>query len=409
MDVQSEKSIASVYTVVYDFSVEKKTWKVAGDGGWSELHICEDKGDQSYRILAWTHETQEVLVNVNLDAKCEYKEKSENFHSFKDSEGSRRGFGFHRSDRNLVNAEEFKNKVLHTLKKLKAEAHVHGNRAPSVIGNQIPKLPAEERFNPPEMDEDGKMRIRPTRTEDLKKRAQDEKISDVTNVQRKAHVSLNEDGTYKIVNPENLPEGWKQLANQKFGINPSKIPGIELQEYKSKIPLLLVQLKQRLCDLQGLQEVGIFRLAPDAGESNKVKKMINEGEDWLNYKCDVNVISNLIKIWFRDLPRPILNAVDPAVIEMSQTVEGLEKAMGQFPEPDRSLLEWLWDFCCEISDFSQVNKMSVQNLGIVIGPNLFNTLNFENPMKAMDFSGKVVTFFQKGVEMRNKMRGEVKS
>jgi len=387
-----------VYTVVYDFSEIDKSWKVAGDGGWSELHICEDKTDQSYRILAWTHESQEVLVNVNLDAKCEYKEKSENFHSFKDQEGLRRGFGFHRSDRNLVNAREFKSKVVDTLKALKKEAQLGATRSESIYNN-VPMLPAEERFSPPEMDKNGKMRVRPSR--DVKKREADTNIAEVTNVQRTAHVTYNKaTGEYEIQNPENLPEGWKQLANQKFGVGPTKIPGVTVENYDAKIPLLLVQLKQRLIDLEGLQEVGIFRLAPDASESNKVKKMIDEGGSWMDYQCDVNVISNLIKIWFRDLPSPILNSVDAAVIEMSQSVEAVEKAMKMFPQPERSLLLWLWDFCGEVAEYSDINKMSVQNLGIVIGPNLFNTLNFENPMKAMDFSGKVVTFFQKGVEMR---------
>ena len=101
--------------------------------------------------------------------------------------------------------------------------------------------------------------------------------------------------------------------------------------------------------------------------------------------------------------------------------------MDKFPELERALLMWLWDFCVEIQSKSSVNKMTVQvkkklrsflstfnlqkkgffcsfffveNLGIVIGPNLFNTEAFQNPMKAMEFSGKVVTYFQKGVEWR---------
>ena len=96
----TEKSIKSCYAVVYE--LENRKWVGAGEGGWSEVQLCEDSIDSSHRILAWTVKSQQVrhtmrfcealltpslplpqvLMNCNVTAECVYKEKSKNFHSF---------------------------------------------------------------------------------------------------------------------------------------------------------------------------------------------------------------------------------------------------------------------------------------------------------------------------------------
>ena len=43
-----------------------------------------------------------------------------------------------------------------------------------------------------------------------------------------------------------------------------------------------------------------------------------------------------------------------------------------------------------------------ENLGIVIAPNLYNLGDFDNPMKVMDFTDKLVSFFQRVIEYRKK-------
>ena len=55
----TEKSVKSCYAVIY--TLKNRKWAVAGEGGWSECHLCLDTLDNSYRILAWTVKSQEVL------------------------------------------------------------------------------------------------------------------------------------------------------------------------------------------------------------------------------------------------------------------------------------------------------------------------------------------------------------
>lgn len=406
----NETSIGSCYTVVYDFDDDKRSWKVSGEGGWSELHICKDQSETpcTYRILAWTHENQEVLVNVNLNHKCEYKEKSENFHSFKDEHHIRRGFGFHKSERNLQSAKDYLSTVLQTLTELRRHQHTTnptGARNPSIIST-VPTISdnASGRARPPERQPDGTLRIHdPCQAKSV---LGDLSIHNPEVVQHKVHVEFDpETGQYTYSGDTGvLPPGWKEHALKQFGFPPNQVPGVKLRGYESKIPSILVHMKKKLIELDGLQETGIFRLAPDAAECARIKELMNTGGEWMHQIEDVNIVANLIKVWYRELPKPILNSVKPRVIEMNQTEDSVAEAVHQFDPISRDLMLWLWDFCVEVSDHKDVNKMSIQNLGIVIGPNLFNTMSFDNPMKAMDFSGKVVTFFQKGISWRKNLK-----
>ncbi|ETO24323.1 RhoGAP domain-containing protein, partial [Reticulomyxa filosa] len=241
--------------------------------------------------------------------------------------------------------------------------------------------------------------------EPQKFRQQDHKISDVTDVERKVQVTYDKDeGVF-----HGLPKEWEELLNKQFGVSPKHIPCVKLPQYAAKIPKVLVILKEKLIDANGYQQVGIFRLAPDARDNNAVKSSIDSGKFEINgQQADVNVYANLIKVWFRDLPDPLLNCVAPERVEMATKEADVVKIISDFPEPHKSIFLWLCDMCVECAVYENINKMGPKvtllslffNLAIVIGPNLFNTSKFENPMKAMTYSAKVVEFFEKAIKWR---------
>merc|ERR1719203_2198037 len=154
------------------------------------------------------------------------------------------------------------------------------------------------------------------------------------------------------------------------------------------------------------QQVGIFRLAPNANENNKVKDKINKGvmDEEAEEKVDVNVYANLIKVWFRDLPDPLLNCVNPDLIEHVASPDEAGKVVAKMPDPEKSIFLWLCDMCVDVAQYEKTNKMGAQNMAIVVGPNLFDARIFDNPMKAMTYSGKVVEFFKHSIMYRQEMR-----
>jgi len=69
-------------------------------------------------------------------------------------------------------------------------------------------------------------------------------------------------------------------------------------------------------------------------------------------------------------------------------------------EPKRTVLLWLLDLCVEVSNVSHINKMTPQNLAIVIGPNLFTPATGADPMATLQFSQKVANFLTNAIIWR---------
>jgi len=396
MSQTKEQSIKSSYVVVYE--LQNQSWEPLGSGGWSEVHLCSDCGDGTFRILAWSVDNQEVLMNASVTESCVYKSSSKpNFHTFKSPKG-KWGLGFHKSEEALRMADEFMETVKSVISELRALANKSEiYRETTDPGSAQAHLEKRGLINPNKYKSLGMLSILPHKPS--KHKGHDENINDPDKVKHTRHGYFDQE-TQKFVG--NFPESFKLALNKQFGVHPKHLPSRVVPGYKAKIPAVLLDLKALLKKLGGYEMVGIFRLAPVGKSNDEIKERINRGEDWEEKINDVNLCANLLKVWFRDLPVPIMNQVEKKIIEMSQDVDSVAEATKKFPEPSRSILLWLWDMCVEVAEYEDTNKMTAQNLAIVIGPNLFNTDAFENPMRAMTFSGKVVTFFQRGIEWRQK-------
>lgn len=209
----------------------------------------------------------------------------------------------------------------------------------------------------------------------------------------------------------------------QFGLPPSRVETVKLDAYSARIPVVLVQMKDYLLKNGGLEIEGIFRLAPDADESQFVKRQLDANRF---DKCqDVNCISNLIKVrcarallldvcslcadfrtpctrWCRSgsascrtscstTSSPRLSRLSkrfaffrsrfvwcartahPCVCDLIASSACFEQEadagaiINTVPEPYQSILLWLLDLCLTVANYSHINKMTPQNLAIVIG------------------------------------------
>ena len=204
-----------------------------------------------------------------------------------------------------------------------------------------------------------------------KKHAQsDAKIKMPNAVKHMSHVTFNkEKGVYEVSNvkmcknktkhppkktkkqknEKGLPDQWLEELNRQFGVKPEQLDGVEIQGYDSKIPRVLIDLRSRLQAQNAFKQVGIFRLAPNAEDSDNIKSLINKGTFNSINNVDPNVYANLIKVWFRDLPIPLLGPIKPEIIEYAQTQEQVIQAIDSFQEPMKSIYLWLCDLCVEVS------------------------------------------------------------
>jgi len=172
-----------------------------------------------------------------------------------------------------------------------------------------------------------------------------------------------------------------------FGVDPS---GLEMtQDNGHDIPAILVSMKRSLVEYGGLNQEGIFRLAGEQTEIKRLKEIMNKKE--FTSSNDVNTIASLIKIWFREMPIPILNSLPTESIFYSSDMNDCVNAFNTLPELQKNLLTWLMNLLMDVQQNCHVNKMTAQNLAIVVAPNLYD-VSTSNPMEGLVMSQKCVQF-----------------
>jgi len=173
-----------------------------------------------------------------------------------------------------------------------------------------------------------------------------------------------------------------------FGIDPSSLD--QTDDNGFRVPTILMNMKTNLVNKGGINSEGIFRLAGEQTEIRRLKDNLNNKTSEIPTN-DVNAIASLIKIWFRDLPVPILNTLPQDYIMNFSTANDCVSAYESLPEPQKTLLSWLLDFLVQVARNSDNNKMSSQNLAIVIAPNLYD-ISTPNPMEGLILSQKCAQF-----------------
>jgi len=172
-----------------------------------------------------------------------------------------------------------------------------------------------------------------------------------------------------------------------FGVDPSSLELGEDEGYK--VPAILGLMRRSLVEYGGLSQEGIFRLAGEQTEIKRIKEIMNKKE--FSSSNDINTIASLIKIWFRELPTPILNALPAESIFYSNDMHDCVNAFNTLPEPQKTLLDWLLHLLIMTATNSGINKMTAQNLAIVVAPNLYD-VSTSNPMEGLVMSQKCVQF-----------------
>lgn len=118
---------------------------------------------------------------------------------------------------------------------------------------------------------------------------------------------------------------------------------VEVPGYASPIPAVLELLKRHFVQENGQQVVGIFRLAPDKDKCQQAMEQINNG---VFDRCDdVNIIANLIKIFFRNLPKSLCSFIPERVIYKvaESDLEVAQAELQTIEEPWKSITLWLLD------------------------------------------------------------------
>ncbi|TFK11931.1 ankyrin repeat, SAM and basic leucine zipper domain-containing protein 1 [Platysternon megacephalum] len=172
----------------------------------------------------------------------------------------------------------------------------------------------------------------------------------------------------------------KPSALGTFGVRLDDCPPAHTNKY---IPLI-VDICCKLVEERGLEYTGIYRVPGNNAAISSMQEELNKGMtdiDVLDDKWrDLNVISSLLKSFFRKLPEPLFtNDKYADFIDANrkedpiERLKTLKRLIHDLPEHHYETLKFLSAHLKTVAENSEKNKMEPRNLAIVFGPTLVRT------------------------------------
>ncbi|XP_051007201.1 rho GTPase-activating protein 21 isoform X1 [Acomys russatus] len=172
----------------------------------------------------------------------------------------------------------------------------------------------------------------------------------------------------------------KPTATGTFGVRLDDCPPAHTNRY---IPLI-VDICCKLVEERGLEYTGIYRVPGNNAAISSMQEELNKGMADIDTQDDkwrdLNVISSLLKSFFRKLPEPLFtNDKYADFIEANRKEDPLDRLrtlkrlIHDLPEHHFETLKFLSAHLKTVAENSEKNKMEPRNLAIVFGPTLVRT------------------------------------
>lgn len=187
------------------------------------------------------------------------------------------------------------------------------------------------------------------------------------------------------------PHGLHGPIGQVFGANlPEAVRYNAAFGLHVPVPSVVYRCVQFLEAKNAVHEEGIFRLSGSNVVIKQLRERFNtEGDvDLINDEqfYDIHAVASLLKLYLRELPTTILSRelhMDFLSVtelpDLDEKVSKMSVLAQRLPPANGVLLRYLISFLIKIINKSDINKMTVRNVGIVFSP----TLNIPAPIFAM--------------------------
>ncbi|KAG8196175.1 hypothetical protein JTE90_007904 [Oedothorax gibbosus] len=174
-----------------------------------------------------------------------------------------------------------------------------------------------------------------------------------------------------------LPELEAQISSCAY----QPVFGVHLSDHLrlSKREIAIV-IESCICWIleSAIEEEGLFRIGGSMIKIKKIKSAFDAGfHHLLEEERDPHNVAGILKLYLRTLPEPLLTyhlydqwmeaAVEP---DHDTRLKALWSVVNSLPETHFKNLRYLIKFLSRLCQNSDLNKMSIQNVAIVIGPNL---------------------------------------
>ncbi|GMI92263.1 hypothetical protein like AT5G22400 [Hibiscus trionum] len=216
-------------------------------------------------------------------------------------------------------------------------------------------------------------------------------ISWPTNVRHVAHVTFDRFNGFLGLPVEFEPEVPRRAPSASttvFGVSTESMQ-LSYDSRGNIVPTILLLMQRRLYAQGGLQAEGIFRINADNSQEEYVREQLNAGV--VPEGIDVHCLAGLIKAWFRELPRGVLDSLSPEQVLQCQTEEQCAELARLIPPTEFALLDWSVNLMADVVQQEHVNKMNARNIAMVFAPNM---TQMADPLNALMYAVQVMNFLK---------------
>uniref|UniRef100_A0A8C9A606 Rho GTPase-activating protein 24 n=1 Tax=Prolemur simus TaxID=1328070 RepID=A0A8C9A606_PROSS len=203
-------------------------------------------------------------------------------------------------------------------------------------------------------------------------------------------MTANHESYLLMASTQNDMEDWvKSIRRVIWGPFGGGIFGQKLEDtvryekrYGNRLAPMLVEQCVDFIRQRGLKEEGLFRLPGQANLVKELQDAFDCGEKpSFDSNTDVHTVASLLKLYLRELPEPVIPYAK------YEDFLACAKLLSKEEEAVSCCIYFHISFCLrfldEVQSYSGVNKMSVQNLATVFGPNILRP-KVEDPLTIME-------------------------
>ena len=159
----------------------------------------------------------------------------------------------------------------------------------------------------------------------------------------------------------------------------------------AEIPYI-VEHAIKVIEEKAMDTEGIFRLSGSSTQIDKLKAEFNNGVQVdLKGIADPHTVTGVLKLWFRELPEPLMTydlyesfVTAQQERDPNKRVRYIRHLISCLPKVNRATLKTLIQFLGRVEKHSEVNKMASHNLATVFAPNLLKQREDNMVQSAMD-------------------------
>eukprot|EP00249_Psilotum_nudum_P020751 c27832_g1_i1 orf=732-2291(+) len=212
-----------------------------------------------------------------------------------------------------------------------------------------------------------------------------------TNVRHVTHVTFDRFNGFLGLPVEfeiEIPRRVPSASASVFGVSAESMQ-CSYDRRGNSVPTILLLIQERLYGQAGLKAEGIFRINAENSHEEEVREQLNKGivPDGVDLHC----LAGLIKAWFRELPKGVLDSLAPEQIMQCTTEEQSLELVKQLPSTEGALLDWAVNLMADVVQEEESNKMDARNIAMVFAPNMTQMVD---PLTALMHVVQVMNFLK---------------